>query len=85
MTVYTYGEDLYYDMLGAIRQAKEEIFFETFIWKSDAIGQSFKRALIEAADRGVEVYVVLRRLRQPRRAATASSPSRATSGSAGTR
>ena len=44
VTVYTYGEDLYYDMLGAIRQAKQEIFFETFIWKSDAIGQSFKRA-----------------------------------------
>ena len=58
VTVYTYGEDLYDDMLGAIRQAKHEIFFETFIWKSDAIGQAFKRALIEAADRGVKVYVV---------------------------
>ncbi|MFT4166441.1 MAG: phosphatidylserine/phosphatidylglycerophosphate/cardiolipin synthase family protein [Microlunatus sp.] len=58
VTLYTYGEDLYYDMLGAIRQAKSEIFFETFIWKSDRIGQSFKRALIEAADRGVQVYVV---------------------------
>ncbi len=58
VTVYTYGEDLYYDMLGAIRQAKQEIFFETFIWKADAIGQAFKQALIEAADRGVRVYVV---------------------------
>ena len=58
VTLYTYGEDLYYDMLGAIRQAKSEVFFETFIWKGDAIGQSFKRALIEAADRGVQVYVV---------------------------
>lgn len=58
VTVYTYGEDLYYDMLGAIRQARERIFFETYIWKSDAIGQSFKKALIEAAERGVEVYVV---------------------------
>ncbi len=58
VTVYTYGEDLYEDMLGAIRQAKRRIFFETFIWKSDDIGQSFKTALIEAADRGVEVYVV---------------------------
>ena len=56
-------------MLGAIRQAKEEIFFETFIWKSDAIGQSFKRALIEAADRGVAGLRRVRRLRQPRRAA----------------
>ncbi|MCW2802067.1 MAG: putative cardiolipin synthase [Propionibacteriaceae bacterium] len=58
VTVYTYGEDLYSDMLGAIRQAKEQIFFETYIWKSDAIGQAFKDALIEAADRGVRVYVV---------------------------
>ena len=58
VTVYTYGEDLFYDMLGAIRQAKEEVFFETFIWKADAIGQSFKHALIEAAERGVKVYVV---------------------------
>ena len=58
VTVYTYGEDLYYDMLGAIKQAKNQIFFETFIWKSDAIGQAFKTALIDAADRGVKVYVV---------------------------
>jgi len=58
VTVYTYGEDLYRDMLHAIRHAKHEIFFETFIWKSDEIGQAFKTALIEAADRGVKVYVV---------------------------
>jgi cardiolipin synthase A/B len=58
VTLYTYGEDLYYDMLGAIRQAKTEIFFETFIWKADEIGQAFKTALIEAAERGVKVYVV---------------------------
>ncbi len=45
-------------MLDAIRQAKSRIFFETFIWKGDAVGQAFKTALIEAADRGVRVYVV---------------------------
>ncbi|HIT74454.1 MAG TPA: phosphatidylserine/phosphatidylglycerophosphate/cardiolipin synthase family protein [Candidatus Avipropionibacterium avicola] len=58
VTLYTYGEDLYYDMLSAIRHAKKRIFFETFIWKSDPIGQAFKDALIQAADRGVEVYVI---------------------------
>ncbi|MFP5283324.1 MAG: phospholipase D-like domain-containing protein, partial [Actinomycetes bacterium] len=58
VTVYTYGEDLYADMLDAIRQARTEIFFETFIWKADAVGQAFKDALVEAADRGVSVYVV---------------------------
>lgn len=58
VTVYTYGEDLYRDMLGAIRQAKTKIFFETFIWKGDAVGQQFKDALVEAAERGVKVYVI---------------------------
>jgi cardiolipin synthase len=58
VTVYTYGEDLYRDMLNAISQAKLRIFFESFIWKGDAIGQAFKDALIDAANRGVEVYVV---------------------------
>jgi cardiolipin synthase len=58
VTVYTYGEDLYFDMLGAIRQAKKRVFFETFIWKADEVGQAFKQALIDAADRGVDVYVV---------------------------
>ncbi len=58
VTVYTYGNDLYQDMLGAIRQAKRQVFFETFIWKSDEIGQQFKQALIDAAARGVEVYLV---------------------------
>jgi cardiolipin synthase len=58
VTVYTYGEDLYRDMLHAISQARSKVYFETFIWKSDAVGQAFKDALIEAADRGVQVYVV---------------------------
>lgn len=70
VTVYTYGEDLYRDMLDAIRQAQTEIYFETFIWKGDAVGQSFKRALIEAADRGVRVcvaYDIFANLVVPRR------------------
>lgn len=58
VTLYTYGEDLYRDMLDAIGQARSRIFFETFIWKGDRIGQSFKDALVAAADRGVKVYVV---------------------------
>lgn len=58
VTVYTYGQDLYTDMLTAIDGASDRIYFETFIWKNDAIGRAFKRALIRAANRGVAVYVV---------------------------
>ncbi len=57
-TVYTYGEDLYAAMLAAIRSARHQILLESFIFKGDAVGQEFKRALIEAAERGVEVFVI---------------------------
>lgn len=58
ITVYTYGQDLYSDMLAAIDAATERIYFETFIWKNDPIGRAFKRAMIRAANRGVAVYLV---------------------------
>lgn len=55
---YTEGRSLYADMLDAIANAKEYVFFESFIWRSDEWGQRFKDALISAAQRGVEVFVV---------------------------
>lgn len=58
VTVYTKGRDLYTDMLASIEGARESIYFETYIWKADRVGQQFKNALIAAADRGVEVAVV---------------------------
>ncbi|NKX93315.1 phosphatidylserine/phosphatidylglycerophosphate/cardiolipin synthase family protein [Sanguibacter hominis ATCC BAA-789] len=45
-------------MLAAIRGAQHTIMLESYIWKGDAIGAEFKEALIEAADRGVNVYVI---------------------------
>jgi cardiolipin synthase A/B len=58
VTTYTYGQDLYDDMLAAIEGARDQILFETYIWKGDQMGQRFKRALSAAAGRGVEVYAV---------------------------
>ena len=56
--IYTFGVELYDEMLRAIDSAQERIFLETYIWKSDEVGQRFKDALIAASERGVEVYVV---------------------------
>ncbi len=58
LTTYTFGQDLYDDMLAAINGARRQILFETYIWKGDEIGEQFKAALIAAAARGVEVYVI---------------------------
>ncbi|TNC23670.1 phospholipase D-like domain-containing protein [Mumia zhuanghuii] len=57
-TVYTYGRDLFAAMLAEIRGAEREIFLESYIWKGDAVGEEFKRAVIEAAERGVRVHVI---------------------------
>ncbi len=58
VTTYTFGKDVYAAMLESIRGAQHTIFFETFIWKGDEVGQEFKDALIAAAERGVKVYLV---------------------------
>jgi cardiolipin synthase len=58
ITTYTFGQDLYADMLAAIEGAQRQILFETYIWKGDEVGERFKAALIAAADRGVEVYCI---------------------------
>jgi cardiolipin synthase len=57
ITTYTFGQDLYDDMIAAIDGAQRQILFETYIWKGDPVGERFKRALIAAADRGVDVYI----------------------------
>lgn len=57
-TTYTYGADLFDDMLAAIEGAQQRVLFESFIVKGDETGRRFKRALEDAAARGVEVYVV---------------------------
>jgi cardiolipin synthase len=58
VTTYTFGADLYDAMVAAIEGAQRQVLFETYIWKGDAVGQRFKTALAEAADRGVEVYCI---------------------------
>ncbi len=58
ITTYTFGKDLYADMLAAIEGAQRQVLFETYIWKGDAVGERFKQALADAAGRGVEVYCI---------------------------
>lgn len=55
---YMEGDALYADMLAAIQQANHHVYFETFIWKGDSVGHRFKEAFLEAANRGVEVYLI---------------------------
>jgi cardiolipin synthase len=58
VTTYTFGKDLYDDMLAAIEGARHQVLLESYIWKSDEVGERFKQALSRAAGRGVDVYAV---------------------------
>jgi cardiolipin synthase A/B len=53
------GDEIFPEMLAAIRQAQRTITFETYIYWSGQIGQQFADALIERASAGVKVRVML--------------------------
>jgi cardiolipin synthase len=52
------GDQIFPDMLGAIRGARKNITFETYVWWSGSIGEQFSRALAERARAGVRVHVI---------------------------
>ncbi|MGB5937490.1 MAG: phosphatidylserine/phosphatidylglycerophosphate/cardiolipin synthase family protein [Ornithinimicrobium sp.] len=58
LTTYTYGQHLYDAMLAAMDEATDHIYLATYLWKGDALGQRFKEACVDAARRGVKVFVV---------------------------
>ena len=58
VTSYTFGQDLYADMLEAIARAEHQVLLESYIWKGDEVGERFKQALYDAAARGVEVFAI---------------------------
>ena len=58
VTTYTFGTDLYDAMIEAIEGAQRQVLLETYIWKGDEVGQEFKAALQDAAERGVRVHAI---------------------------
>ena len=53
------GDQIFPSMLKAIREAKQTITFETYIYWSESIGKEFADALSERARAGVKVHVLL--------------------------
>lgn len=53
------GDEIFPAMLGAIRNAKSSVTFETYIYWEGDIGRAFADALIEATRRGVKTHVLL--------------------------
>jgi cardiolipin synthase len=53
------GDEVFPPMLEAIRQAEQRISFESFIYEDGVVGDEFTREFINAAQRGVDVRIVL--------------------------
>ncbi|KAA9394278.1 phosphatidylserine/phosphatidylglycerophosphate/cardiolipin synthase family protein [Kocuria coralli] len=56
--VFTFGADLYDDMIEKIDAAERNVFLETYLWKGDEYGQKFLDAVNRAARRGLDVRVI---------------------------
>src|SRR5579864_1598477 len=53
------GQKVFPAMLDAIDGARASVSLETYIFSSGALGESFREALVRAAERGVRVRVLL--------------------------
>jgi cardiolipin synthase A/B len=58
-TVLTNGDQIFPDMLAAVRGAKRRISFESYIFKTGQMAEQFTQAFEEAAKRGVRVNMVI--------------------------
>lgn len=52
------GDDAFRTILDAIAGAKKRVWMETYIFAPDALGTRVRDALVQAADRGVEVILL---------------------------
>src|SRR5205809_3502427 len=59
LTLLRSGVEYFPALEAAIREARREIFIETYIYAGDATGERITRALCEAARRGAAVHVLV--------------------------
>ncbi len=58
LTIYNWGEDVYGSMLSDIRAATRRVLLETYIFRDDEVGNSFRKRLIRQAQHGIRVYLI---------------------------
>ncbi len=59
LTLLDSGTDYFPALLGAIAEARVEIYLESYIFAADEIGHAVASALCQAAGRGVQVNVTV--------------------------
>ena len=51
------GKEAFPEILRCIDEARESIYINMFIWRNDSIGRDIARAVLDAANRGVDVTI----------------------------
>ena len=59
VTLFTDGREKFDELIEDIKQAKDHIHLQYYIYRGDALGKEVRDALTEAAQRGVKVRVLL--------------------------
>ncbi|MDX1390488.1 MAG: cardiolipin synthase B, partial [Acidobacteriota bacterium] len=59
ITILKNGVEIFPAMLSAVRESRSTVDFLTFVYWKGEIAQTFARALVDAATRGVRVRVLL--------------------------
>ncbi len=59
VTLFTDGREKFDALIEDIKQAKDHIHLQYYIYRGDALGKEVRDALTEAAQRGVKVRVLL--------------------------
>ena len=52
------GPAIYRKMLDSIRDARERVYLETYIFADDEVGQTFASALKQGKERGLTVAII---------------------------
>ena len=56
---FTEGEPFYNDLLQSIESARESILMQFYVWRNDQRGIAMRDALVRAAKRGVNIYLLV--------------------------
>jgi cardiolipin synthase len=58
MKLLTDGKNAFPEILRCMREARESIYINMFIWRNDTIGNQLAEELLYAAQRGIRVHIV---------------------------
>lgn len=58
LIIYDFGADVFRSMLSDIKTSRASVLLETYLFRNDDVGNSFRKRLIHQAQRGAKVFII---------------------------